>query len=59
MGVNLVQKQCNVWDTSEIERTGGSGHTGYSTYTYNERVDTIRKSIRGHVIVYIQEILYR
>ena len=22
MGVNLVQKQCNVWDTSEIERTG-------------------------------------
>ena len=22
MGVNLVQKQCNGWDTSEIERTG-------------------------------------
>ena len=21
MGVNLAQKQCNVWDTSEVERT--------------------------------------
>ena len=25
----------------------------------NERVDTIRKPIRGRVIVYVQEILYR
>ena len=28
MCVNLAQKQCNVWDTSEIEGTGGPGIQG-------------------------------
>jgi hypothetical protein len=23
----------NVWDTSDEKRTGGPGHTGYTTYT--------------------------
>ena len=38
--VNLVQKQCDGWDTSEIERTGGPGRTEYSTYTYRAYCST-------------------
>ena len=40
VGVNLAQKQYNVWDTSEIERTGGPGCTGYSTNTYRAYCST-------------------
>ena len=39
-GCESSAKASNGWDTSEIERTGGPGHTGYSTYTYRAYCST-------------------
>ena len=36
----VLQVRELTWDTSETERTGGPGHTKYSTYTYRAYCST-------------------